>query len=95
MRSPFLAPTWPLTDVSNSISWGTKTIFWPPSALDGRGADTPADKTPMDGAGEIAQQLRPLTSLPEVLGSKSQHPHDASQPSVIVYLKTATVYSYT
>jgi hypothetical protein len=54
------------------------------------------------GAGEMAQQLRALTALPEVLSSiPSNHmvAHNHLQwdamPSSGVCLKTAAVYSYT
>jgi hypothetical protein len=35
------------------------------------------------GAGEMAQWLRALTALPEVLSSNSQQPYGGSQPYVI------------
>ena len=35
------------------------------------------------GAGEMAQQLRALTTLPKVLSSIPSQPHDGSQPSVM------------
>ena len=46
-------------------------------------------------AGEMAQQLRALTALPVGPEFNSQHQHGGSKPSIIVCLKTATVYSYT
>jgi hypothetical protein len=40
-------------------------------------------KIPILRAREMAQQLRALTALPEVLSSNSQQLHGSSQPSVM------------
>jgi hypothetical protein len=39
--------------------------------------------TTAKGAGEMAQRLRALTALLEVLSSNSQQPHGGSQPFVM------------
>jgi hypothetical protein len=52
------------------------------------------------GAGEMAQWLRTLTALPEVLSSIPSnhlvsHIHNGIRCPLLMSLKTATVYSYT